>query len=130
MNKYITKAEFLLRYPGFSKHTDDEINTAIVDAEALIDGYLGTRFVINPESVVPGIIIRIASTLAYQYSMQANLQVNSEEDYTKLYNGCIELLEKIVTGTISGLEVADSNSAVNIISTGGVYEYRCQFCNA
>ena len=124
MNKYITKAEFLLRYPGFSKHTDDEINTAIVDAEALIDGYLGTRFVINPKSV-PGIIIRIASTLAYYYIMQANLQVNSEEDYTKLYNGCIELLEKIVTGTISGLEVADSNSAVNIISTGGDYEYRC-----
>lgn len=124
MNKYITKEEFLLRYPGFSEHTDDEINTAIDDAEALIDGYLGTRFVINPESV-PGIIIRIASTLAYYYIMQANLQVNSEEDYTKLYNNCIDLLEKIVNGTITGIEVADSNSAVNIISTGGAYEYRC-----
>ena len=124
MNKYITKKEFLLRYPGFSEHTNDEINTAILDAEAIVDGYLGTRFIIDPDNV-PGIIVRIASTLTYYYIMQANLQVNSEEDYSKLYNNCIELLEKIVTGTITGIEVADSNSAVNIISTGGAYEYRC-----
>jgi len=124
MSKYITKAEFLLRYPAFTDHTDDEIKTAILDAEAIVDGYLGTRFIIDPDNV-PGIIIRIASTLAYYYIMQANLQVNSEEDYTKLYNGSIELLEKIVTGTITGIEVAESNSAVTIISTGGDYEYRC-----
>jgi len=124
MSKYITKAEFLLRYPSFTDHTDDEINTAILDAEAIVDGYLGTRFIIDPDNV-PGIIVRIASTLTYYYIMQANLQVNSEEDYSKLYNNCIELLEKIVTGTITGIEVAESNSAVTIISTGGDYEYRC-----
>ena len=124
MSKYITKAEFIARYPVFSDHTDDEINTAITDAESIVDGYLDSRFTINPDHV-PAIIVRISATLAYYYIMQANLQVNSEEDYTKVYNSCIELLDKIVSGTITGIEIADANNPVTIISTGGDYEYRC-----
>lgn len=123
MSKYITKEDFIARYPVFSDHTDDEIITAITDAESIVDGYLGSRFTINIDQV-PAIIVRISATLAYYYIMQANLQVNSEEDYTKVYNSCIELLEKIVSGTITGIEVADDNNPVTIISTGGSYEYR------
>ncbi|HQB09121.1 MAG TPA: DUF1320 family protein [bacterium] len=124
MSKYITKEDFIARYPVFSDHTKDEISIAITDAESIIDGYLGTKFTVNPDDV-PAIIVRISATLAYYYIMQANLQVNSEEDYTKVYNSCIELLEKIVSGTITGIEVADANNPVTIISTGGSYEYRC-----
>lgn len=123
MSKYINKTEFLKRYPSFSEHTDDEIEVAIVDAEALIDGYLSDRFVI-PETNVPSVLIRIAGTLTYYYLMQANLQANSEDDYSKIYNSCVDLLQKIVSGTISVLELAESYETVSIISTAGDYEYR------
>ncbi len=92
---------------------DDVLNRVLLDADALINGYLASKYSL-PLSTVPEMLTLIASDIAY-YRLQAE---GASETSQKRYNDAIKMLRDIADGkikvpSVAGLEPADtSNEAV------------------
>jgi phage gp36-like protein len=108
---YSTKADILLQLPEDSliTLTDDEntgavvdevVTRAIADADAEIDGYVGTRHTV-PLSPVPT-VIRLASVRMAIYHLHARRSLVSVPDQVKTdYDNQVRLLRDISKGVVS-----------------------------
>jgi phage gp36-like protein len=126
MTQYASKAKLLTRYPVLTEMTDADITNALADADAIIDGYLASKFTIDP-LVIPRVVERVCCDLACYFLQKSNLQAQAEESHSRLYRDCIDTLSKIANGTITAFEasaVQESGGEFEVISTGGEYQYR------
>jgi phage gp36-like protein len=98
----------------------DVINTAIADAESIIDGYISARYPnLNP---VPNSIKRMAADIA-RYQLYDDIAVEHVE---KRYNTAIKTLKDIANGTMIIGKAADdskpaSNNTVQMTSGGNTF---------
>ena len=125
MTQYADKTKLLAKYPVFTDFTDDEINDALLDADALIDGYLSSKFTIDPDNI-PRVVERVACDLACYYLQKSNLQAQAEESHSKLYNDCVKVLKDIANGTITLFEpivTEESSGDFVVISGAGSFNY-------
>lgn len=85
------------------------IARALTDTDAIIDGYLGTRYIL-PLSAVPSLVVDLALQIAI-YKLHIN---EPDPKISKDYDGALKLLEKIGTGAVSiqaaGIVPASSNA--------------------
>lgn len=78
---------------------NDRINTAIADADALIDGYLGSRYAV-PFTTVPPLIKKLSVDIAIYYLHQGYQELKMPEGVKERYDDAIRSLEELKSGEI------------------------------
>ena len=95
---------------------DAVVDQAILDAEAEVDGYLGTRYAL-PLQTVPRIVKTLAARVAV-YKLRSRRPNTLTEDQTSDYDRATKMLVKISEGVVTlGSQPEPSANAERIIKT-------------
>lgn len=132
---YAAPAALLARYPSarLAELTDDQgqavqqdrLATALADATAEIDGYLGRRYTL-PLAQVPAVIERVCCDMAL-YRLMALLPKESVEDARRRYEDAQDWLKDLADGQVhlsdlAGGELPSSTvQRVACVSAGKVF---------
>lgn len=79
---------------------EDVIESAIGSGDAVIDGYLATRY-LTPLTTVPELIRTISVDLALFFLYRRRMRSNMPESITKSYDKALVMLKDIAKGVVS-----------------------------
>lgn len=90
----------------------DVAEEAIVDASAIIDGYISNRYGLPLEQPVPGLIVRLCADIAIYKLATRKFDHEMPDAMTDRYRNSIKLLEAISSGRVNIADIGETETVV------------------